>query len=62
MKINIVKPFGFCAGVKRAIQLVEEALKKYNHVYCLGKLIHNENVIEELGINRRFRNRYFRKH
>ena len=48
MNIEIIKPCGFCAGVKRAIDLVQDALKNYNPVYCLGDLIHNETVISDL--------------
>lgn len=48
MKVELVKPAGFCAGVRRAIRLVEGALNKYKNVYCLGELIHNEDVVEEL--------------
>ncbi|MDP8215797.1 MAG: 4-hydroxy-3-methylbut-2-enyl diphosphate reductase [Candidatus Kaelpia imicola] len=45
MNIEIVKPCGFCAGVKRAIDLVQDALRSYKSVYCLGELIHNETVV-----------------
>ena len=48
MNINIVEPSGFCAGVKRAIDLVQDALKRYSSVYCLGELIHNEPVVSNL--------------
>ncbi len=48
MKYEIVKPAGFCAGVKRAIRLARQALKKYPRVYCLGQLIHNEEVVNKL--------------
>ncbi len=48
MMYEIVRPAGFCAGVKRAISLAHYALKKYSRVYCLGELIHNEEVVNEL--------------
>ena len=48
MKIEVVKPCGFCAGVKRAMKLVETALNKYDEVYCFGELIHNEQAIGDL--------------
>jgi 4-hydroxy-3-methylbut-2-en-1-yl diphosphate reductase len=48
MNINIVRSCGFCAGVKRAIELVQEGLKRYSSVYCLGELIHNETVVADL--------------
>lgn len=48
MKIEVVKPWGFCAGVRRAIKLVEQAFKRYDCIYCLGELIHNEMVVGSL--------------
>lgn len=48
MKIEIVEPYGFCSGVRRAINLIKSALKKYDYVYCLGEFIHNEGVVESL--------------
>ena len=48
MNCEIVEPAGFCAGVKRAISLARQALNKYSRVYCLGQLIHNEEVVSKL--------------
>lgn len=48
MKIKIAKNAGFCFGVKRAVGILEEALNKGQKVYCLGSLIHNQQVIEKL--------------
>ncbi|MDP8253310.1 MAG: 4-hydroxy-3-methylbut-2-enyl diphosphate reductase [Candidatus Kaelpia aquatica] len=48
MNIEIVEPCGFCAGVKRAIDLAQDALRSYKSVYCLGELIHNETVVSGL--------------
>lgn len=48
MNYEIVQPSGFCAGVKRAINLAQDALQKYPRVYCLGELIHNEDVVDNL--------------
>jgi 4-hydroxy-3-methylbut-2-enyl diphosphate reductase len=48
MNYEIVQPAGFCAGVKRAINLAQNALQKYPRVYCLGELIHNEDVVDNL--------------
>ena len=48
MKIEIADKAGFCFGVKRAIELAENAAAKYGEVFTLGELIHNERVIEEL--------------
>lgn len=49
MEIIKVKNAGFCFGVKRAIDLAIETVKKEkDHVYTLGPLIHNPQVCEEL--------------
>jgi len=49
MKVYLVKPAGFCFGVKRAIRLACEAAEKKNHkVYTMGPLIHNPQVVEDL--------------
>jgi len=49
MKIYVVKQAGFCFGVKRAIKLAFDAVKKKNgRVYTLGPLIHNPQVVEDL--------------
>lgn len=49
MKIYVVKEAGFCFGVKRAIKLASDAVKKKNgKVYTLGPLIHNPQVVEDL--------------
>jgi len=48
MKIEIVRPCGFCAGVRRAMKLVKTALNRYDKVYCFGELIHNEQVVDNL--------------
>lgn len=48
MKIIIGKNSGFCFGVRRAITGVEEQIRKYKKVKCLGHLVHNEIVTQEL--------------
>lgn len=49
MKIIIGKNSGFCYGVKRAVETAEkEANNSDKSIYCLGELIHNETVTEEL--------------
>ncbi|MDR0977764.1 MAG: 4-hydroxy-3-methylbut-2-enyl diphosphate reductase [Endomicrobium sp.] len=40
---------GFCFGVKRAINLVEETLRKGCKVYTLGPIIHNPQEVKRLG-------------
>ena len=50
MDVILAKPRGFCAGVKRAITIVREALKKYGPpVYVLHEIVHNAHVIQELA-------------
>jgi 4-hydroxy-3-methylbut-2-en-1-yl diphosphate reductase len=50
MKINIDESSGFCWGVVRTIEIVEELLKKNDGVpvYILGHIIHNPREIERL--------------
>lgn len=49
MKVILAKPRGFCAGVKRAITVVNEALARYGSpVYVLHEIVHNTHVIREL--------------
>lgn len=48
MEIIIGKTAGFCFGVKNAVTKTEEELEKNNTVYCLGELVHNNQVTEEL--------------
>jgi len=50
MDVILAKPRGFCAGVKRAITIVREALKKHGPpVYVLHEIVHNAHVIQELA-------------
>lgn len=47
--IYLAVPRGFCAGVKRAISLVEKALKDYGApVYVRHEIVHNRHVVENL--------------
>ncbi|QIQ41750.1 MAG: 4-hydroxy-3-methylbut-2-enyl diphosphate reductase [Buchnera aphidicola (Microlophium carnosum)] len=49
MNIILTNPRGFCAGVKRAILIVENALNIYKKtVYIRHELVHNEYVVNEL--------------
>jgi len=50
MKVILAKPRGFCAGVKRAITIVKQALDRYGApVYVLHEIVHNTHVIRELA-------------
>ena len=47
--ITLAEPRGFCAGVDRAITIVEKALEKYGApIYVRHEVVHNEFVIEDL--------------
>jgi len=48
VKIRIEEKSGFCFGVKRAIDLAEDALDRGESVFCLGQIVHNENEIKRL--------------
>jgi 4-hydroxy-3-methylbut-2-enyl diphosphate reductase len=48
-KIILAKPRGFCAGVTRAVKIVERALEKYGApVYVKHQIVHNRRVVEML--------------
>jgi len=49
MKLLIVKPRGFCAGVDRAIETVEKALKLYGApIWVKHHIVHNKHVVKKL--------------
>lgn len=48
MEIRIGKNSGFCAGVAYTVKKVEEYSREYPTIYCLGELVHNERIIEDL--------------
>ncbi len=48
MEVTVASLAGFCFGVSRAVDTVEEAIKNGGTVYTLGKLIHNPGFIREL--------------
>ena len=49
LTILLASPRGFCAGVDRAIQIVEQALAKYGRpVYVRHEIVHNRFVVESL--------------
>ncbi len=49
LKILLASPRGFCAGVDRAIQIVELALEKYGApVYVRHEIVHNKFVVDSL--------------
>ncbi len=48
MEIIIGKESGFCFGVKRAVDGVENEVKTKGKIYCLGEIVHNEVVVKRL--------------
>jgi 4-hydroxy-3-methylbut-2-en-1-yl diphosphate reductase len=49
LKILLASPRGFCAGVDRAIEIVNKALNKHGKpVYVRHEIVHNEQVVEDL--------------
>lgn len=51
LTVLLAAPRGFCAGVDRAIQIVELALKKYGPpVYVRHEIVHNKFVVDELRL------------
>src|SRR3569832_413994 len=49
IRILLAAPRGFCAGVDRAIQIVERAVEKYGApVYVRHEIVHNKHVVERL--------------
>ena len=49
VNILLASPRGFCAGVKRAIEIVELAIKKHGApIYVRHEIVHNKRVVEDL--------------
>jgi len=52
VKITLADPTGFCFGVKRAVDTAYKEIERANRdgktLYCLGQLIHNRSVTDEL--------------
>ena len=51
-KINLylASPRGFCAGVDRAVKIVEESIKRFGApVYVRHEIVHNKDVVNSLA-------------
>jgi 4-hydroxy-3-methylbut-2-en-1-yl diphosphate reductase len=49
MRIILAQPRGFCAGVERAIDVVDEAIRVYDGpVYVRHEIVHNQRVVDDL--------------
>ena len=54
MSVTVAKSAGFCFGVNRAVEMVEQAAKEGNQVVTLGPIIHNRHAVahfEEMGVS-----------
>ncbi len=49
MQVLLANEYGFCFGVERAVEMVEDALEAGDTVRSLGPLIHNEQEMQRLG-------------
>ena len=55
IKVLLASPWGFCVGVKRAIDMVDLALKKNQEpIYVRHEIVHNERVVNDLKKKERF--------
>ena len=53
MSVRVAKSAGFCFGVSRAVELVEQAAQSGKKVATLGPIIHNRHVVnkfETMGV------------
>ena len=53
MSVTVAKSAGFCFGVNRAVELVEQAAKEGKRVFTLGPIIHNRHAVshfEQMGV------------
>ena len=49
LKVLLSAPRGFCAGVERAIEIVEKSIQKYGApVYVRHEIVHNKFVVDDL--------------
>ena len=59
MEVIVGKTAGFCFGVKNAVTKAINEAEKAKQIYCLGELVHNKQVIDELT---RERHKIYRQH
>ena len=61
-QVLLANPRGFCAGVDRAIDIVEQALKKHGApIYIRHEVVHNRYVVEDLKVRVQFLSKDFEK-
>ena len=51
MSVRVAKSAGFCFGVSRAVELVEQAASAGKKVATLGPIIHNRHVVDKFEKN-----------
>ena len=49
MRVTVAKTAGFCFGVRRAVELVEQAAQQEERAVTLGPIIHNRHVVEHFA-------------
>ena len=49
LKIELARVYGFCPGVRRAVEMIEEHLARKGAVATLGAIVHNSRVVETLA-------------
>ena len=49
MQIRKAKETGFCFGVKRALKILEEAVREYGEIETLGRMVHNQQMVDKLS-------------
>ncbi len=49
MQVLLASEYGFCFGVERAVEMVEESIRQGDKVRALGPLIHNEQEMQRLA-------------
>lgn len=49
MKIELAQVYGFCPGVRRAVEMVEDYLMKEGPLATLGAIVHNTHVVDRLA-------------
>jgi len=47
--VTMAKVLGFCGGVRRAVQMIEEELRDHGPLYTLGAIVHNAHVVDGLA-------------
>ena len=48
MEVVVGKLAGFCPGVENTVKRANQLLEEHGKIYCLGEIVHNKQVIEEL--------------